>query len=162
GLPRPSGWLGHGLGIVGFLLMVSTETLYSLRKRVRGFTLWRMSTWLRMHIFTGLVGSYLVLLHSAGKFNCPARMLTLLTLIIVASGFIGRYIYTAVPRTLDGAEVAVRDLEGQIARADQQLQALGGALLGQEVLATATEIPQRGWRLVLGRGVLRWRQRRRI
>jgi hypothetical protein len=156
-IPRASGAVGHGFGIVGFLMMLSTETLYSLRKRGRGFTFGRMSTWLQFHIFTGIVGPYLVLLHSGGKFHGLAGVLTLLTVLMVISGFIGRYIYTAVPRTLDGVEVAVRDLEGQIAAADQQLQALGAP-----ALALVNETPRGGWMLVLGRGWLRWRLRLRL
>jgi phage FluMu protein Com len=123
GVPQPGGVVGHSLGVVGFLLMLSAETLYSLRKRIRGFTLGPTGVWLRVHIFTGLVGPYLVLLHSAGKFNGLAGVLSLLTVLMVLSGFVGRYIYTAVPRTLDGAEVAVGDLEARIAAADRQLQA---------------------------------------
>jgi hypothetical protein len=44
----------------------------------------------------------MVLLHSSWKFNGLAGATTLLTLIIVVSGFIGRYIYTRIPRTTDG------------------------------------------------------------
>jgi hypothetical protein len=157
GLPRASSLVGHSFGIVGFVMMLATETLYSLRKRGRGITFGRTSTWLQFHIFTGVVGPYLVLLHSAGKFHGLAGLLTLLTLLMVLSGFIGRYIYTAVPRSLDGVELAVRDLEAQIAVADQQLQALGAP-----AVALTKESPQRGWFLVLGRSWLRWRQRRRL
>jgi hypothetical protein len=159
---QSSSLLGYGLGTVGFLLMLSTETLYSLRKRVPGFTLGRTSHWLRVHIFTGIVGPYLVLLHSAGRFHGLAGALTLVTLIMVASGFVGRYIYTAVPRTLDGVELAVRDLGERIAGADRQLQTLGVQLLDKEALALATEVPQNGWLLVLGRKWLWWRQQRRL
>jgi hypothetical protein len=162
GIPRASSLLGHGLGVAGLLLMLSTEFLYSLRKRLRGFNLGRTSTWLRVHIFTGIVGPYLVLLHTAGNFNGLAGILALGTVLMVASGFIGRYIYTAVPRTLDGAEVAVRELEDQIARDDRQLQALGLGRLEPKALAVAMAAPPRGWRLVLARPWLAWRQRRRL
>jgi hypothetical protein len=67
GIPRASGVLGHGLGILGFLLMLSTEILYSLRKRARGKASGRMSTWLQLHIFTGLVGPFVILLHTRGS-----------------------------------------------------------------------------------------------
>jgi hypothetical protein len=46
----------------------------------------------------------------------------LLTVVVVASGFIGRYIYTAVPRTVDGVEVEASFLEAQISDADTALQ----------------------------------------
>lgn len=102
----PAGELfGHGIGIIGFLLMLMTETLYSLRKRSRSVKWGRMSTWLQVHIFMGLVGPFMVLLHSSWKFNGLAGVTTLLTVIIVVSGFIGRYIFTRIPRTLDGLEI---------------------------------------------------------
>ena len=102
----PAGELfGHGMGILGFILMLMTETLYSLRKRSRSVKWGKMSMWLQLHIFTGLVGPYMVLLHSSWKFNGIAGATTLLTIIIVISGFIGRYIFTRIPRTVDGLEI---------------------------------------------------------
>jgi len=102
----PAGELfGHGLGIMGFIFMLSTETLYSLRKRSRSVQWGRMSTWLQFHIFMGLVGPFMVLLHTSWKFNGIAGVTTLLTIIIVVSGFIGRYIFTRIPRTKDGLEI---------------------------------------------------------
>ncbi len=104
-IPPASELFGHGIGIFGFILMLMTETLYSLRKRSKSAAFGRMSSWLQFHIFTGLVGPYMVLLHTSWKFNGLAGATTLLTVIIVVSGFIGRYIYTRIPRTLDGLEI---------------------------------------------------------
>jgi len=105
GIPAASELFGHTIGIIGFTLMLMTETFYSLRKRVR-FAAWgKLSTWLKFHIFMGLVGPYMVLLHTSWKFNGLAGATTLLTIIIVVSGFIGRYIFTRIPRTLDGLEI---------------------------------------------------------
>jgi len=102
----PAGELfGHLLGILGFILMLLTEILYSIRKRSQTARWGSMAAWLQFHIFTGLIGPYLVLLHSSWKFNGLAGATTLLTIIIVISGFIGRYIYTQIPRALDGAEI---------------------------------------------------------
>ena len=104
-IPRASELFGHGIGIVGFAFMLMTETLYSLRKRSRSVRWGRMSTWLQFHIFTGIVGPYMVLLHTSWKFNGIAGMTTLFTVIIVVSGFVGRYIFTRIPRTLEGLEI---------------------------------------------------------
>ena len=104
-IPPASELFGHGIGILGFILMLLTETLYSLRKRSRSVRWGKMSAWLQMHIFTGLVGPYMVLLHTSWKFNGLAGITTLLTVIIVLSGFVGRYIFTRIPRTLDGLEI---------------------------------------------------------
>jgi hypothetical protein len=105
GIPPASDLFGHGLGILGFILMLMTETLYSLRKRSRSARWGRMSRWLQFHIFTGLVGPYMVLLHTSWKFNGLAGVATLLTVVIVISGFVGRYIFTRIPRTADGLEI---------------------------------------------------------
>ena len=102
----PAGELfGHVMGIIGFFFMLMTETLYSLRKRSRTVKWGKLSNWLQFHIFTGLVGPYMVLLHSSWKFNGIAGITTLFTIIIVVSGFIGRYIFTRIPRTLEGMEI---------------------------------------------------------
>lgn len=104
-IPPASEFFGHSIGIVGFILMLMTETLYSLRKRSRSVRWGRMSSWLQFHIFTGLVGPYMVLLHTSWKFNGLAGVTTLFTVVIVVSGFVGRYIYTRIPRTMDGLEI---------------------------------------------------------
>ncbi len=103
-IPAASEFVGHTIGILGFILMILTETLYSLRKRSRSARWGRMSGWLQFHIFTGIVGPFMVLLHSSWKFNGLAGAVIILTGIVVFSGFIGRYIYTRIPRTADGFE----------------------------------------------------------
>jgi hypothetical protein len=103
--PPASSFFGHIIGVLGFLLMLMTEILYSLRKRSRLARWGKMSDWLSFHIFTGIVGPYMVLLHTSWKFNGLAGMTLLLTIIIVISGFIGRYLFTAIPSTPDGLEI---------------------------------------------------------
>lgn len=104
-IPDAGELFGHSIGIFGFVLMLMTEILYSLRKRSKSAAFGRMSAWLQFHIFTGLVGPFMVLLHTSWKFNGLAGATTLLTVIIVFSGIVGRYIYTRIPRTLDGLEI---------------------------------------------------------
>jgi hypothetical protein len=120
-IPAASGFFGHSLGVIGFILMLMTEILYSLRKRYQ-FARWgKLQNWLSFHIITGLVGPYMVLLHSSWKFNGLAGILMLLTIIIVISGFIGRYFYTSIPRSIDGTyleaeqiSIMVKDTEDSI------------------------------------------------
>ncbi len=159
-IPGSSGLVGHGLGVLGFVLMLGTESLYTLRKRLRGFTWGPTSIWLQAHVFTGLVGPYLVLLHTAGKFHGLAGAVALLTIVLVASGFVGRYLYTATPRTLDGLAVAAHELHAQLAAADRQLQTLG--VPGGAAALAALGTPPAGWVTLLARPWLRWRQRRRL
>ena len=102
-LPAASGWVGHGIGIAGFVLMLMTATLYSLRK-LRADASWgSTAAWLRFHMFTGLVGPYMVLLHTAMRFHGFAGLTMLLAAVVVASGLVGRFLYTRVPRSPEAA-----------------------------------------------------------
>jgi hypothetical protein len=163
--PGASGLFGHSLGLAGFGLMLMTETLYTLRKRSRSARWGRMAFWLQFHIFTGLVGPYMVLLHTAWKYNGVAGMAMMLTIVIVISGFIGRYIYTAVPRTVDGAAVEAAELKQQVAATEAALQQwlstrpeIADALA--QGLTALSEAPSPTSSLVLGRIFSEWRYRR--
>ncbi len=169
-LGRPSGGqpLGHALGIVGTLLMVGTETLYSIRKRttwLRGYGPVRW--WLSAHIFTGIVRPFMVLTHTAFEFHGLAGFTMLLAVIVVASGFIGRYFYTAIPRSLAGVEASDSELKAEIVRVQQTL----GELAGQrsEAVKQLVEADQQRKRvarsavgLVLLRSWDEWRYRSRL
>jgi vacuolar-type H+-ATPase subunit I/STV1 len=118
-VPAARGLVGHSLGVIGFVMMLMTEILYSLRKRAMHNPRGSMRSWLRFHIFTGIVGPYLVLLHAAWSFDGLAGLLTVIMAVVVTSGFIGRYIYTAVPRTADGVIVEAQELQAQLEEARQ-------------------------------------------
>jgi hypothetical protein len=124
--PKASSLVGHGIGVVGFVLILMTETLYSIRKRLTDVKWGSMASWLRFHIFTGLVGPYMVLLHTSMRFGRLAGVAMLFTVVVVASGVIGRYLYTAVPRTVYAAEatVSAADLERRAGRLAAQRGAL--------------------------------------
>ena len=162
GIPGASELFGHGIGIIGFILMLMTETLYTLRKRSKSAKWGRMSNWLQFHIFTGLVGPYMVLLHTSWKFNGLAGMVMLLTVIIVASGFVGRYIYTSVPRNADGIEIEALELEQRIRAVDDELQTWLSAHpdLYQTLSKRLSPLAMAsGSRLVFGRAFDEWNAR---
>jgi hypothetical protein len=163
GIPRPGGGIGLMLGGAGLLLMLAAETLYSIRKRVPGLHWGRMENWLHVHVVCGLVGAYLVGLHSGGRFHGLAGVLLTVTIVIVMSGLIGRYIYTAVPRNIDGAEIDATVLQSRLVQAEAELVAAGvNPATWGPALAAASSAPEAGWRLVIGRPLLRWRFRRRL
>lgn len=66
----------------------------------------------------------MVLLHTSWKFNGLAGILMLMTIVVVGSGFLGRYIYTAIPRTADGAEMEAADVERLIASLETQINTI--------------------------------------
>lgn len=154
GLPAAGSFFGHSIGIMGFLLMVATETLYSWRKRTRRRALGRMSSWLKFHIFTGLVGPYMVFLHAAWKFQGLAGLTLLMTAVVVFSGFFGRYIYTAVPRTVDGAVLERSQIERMLNAAEADLARIQGSPPAQRSLREPGAL--RGTLMVLGRFAYGW------
>lgn len=103
--PRSGSPVGHWLGVIGMAMMLATETLYSLRKRAKRVHFGRLHDWLSVHIFMGIFGPYLVLLHTAWAFSGLAGAAMLMTILVVISGFVGRYIYTRIPRSADGSEL---------------------------------------------------------
>ncbi len=168
----PSGGhpFGHSLGIIGATLMLMTEILYSVRKRWRFFNIGRLRHWLSFHIFTGIVGPTLVLMHTGLEFRGLAGFTMLMTVLVVASGFLGRYIYTAVPRTLAGIEVDRRTLEADAAEKRAALKAWAADKSGrvQELIASETKISEEAddedlpALAIFTRRFEEWRQRRKI
>jgi hypothetical protein len=98
---NPAGFLGHGYGIVG-TLMILTNLLYLVRRRfARYMPSWvgSMKAWLNAHVFTGLVGSVLVVFHSAFQLRTPIATVTSVSLaIVVVTGLVGLYLYALVPK----------------------------------------------------------------
>jgi hypothetical protein len=83
-----------------------------------------MSDWFSFHIFTGIVGPYMILLHSAWSFKGLAGIVALLTILIVVSGFIGRYIYTSIPRSAEGKEIESSAIEQEIHYIENEIKSL--------------------------------------
>jgi len=93
----PGEIVGHGYGIVGTALIL-TNLLYILRRRVARLSLGSMRAWLNLHAATGLVGSVLIVFHSAFQLRTPIAMLTSGALaFVVFTGVIGRYLYALSP-----------------------------------------------------------------
>ncbi len=160
--------LGHTLGIIGTVLMVMTEVLYSLRKRTRLFN-WGgpVRYWLSFHIVTGIVGPFLVLMHSGLQFRGLAGLSFLLTVIVVGSGFVGRYLYTALPRTLSGVVASRQEIEAEARQihADLTLIQAEKPLRVQQLVAEVSQRRQQNRSDVLtvfGRAYYQWRFKRQL
>lgn len=163
-LTEPAGGqpIGHWLGILGTLLMVSTEILYSLRKRTRWFKYGAVRYWLSAHIVTGIVGPFMVFMHSAFSFHGIAGFSLFITVVVVGSGFVGRYLYTAIPHTIAGAAASSSEIAAEVARVQLSIDRLGrqrSAAVQQLIQADAQrKRRQRGdWSLVLLRSLDDWR-----
>jgi signal transduction histidine kinase len=165
--PRGSHPFGHILGIIGAILMVMTEVIYSLRKRTRLLN-WAgpVRYWLSLHIFTGIVGPFMVLMHTGLQFRGLAGISMLLTILVVASGFVGRYLYTALPRTLLGVVASQQEIAAEarsIRLALAQFEAREATQMRR--LAAGLRLHRESRNPVLaifGRSYYQWLYRRRI
>ena len=90
--------LGHGYGIFGTLLIL-TNLLYLPRRRFPTLRVGSMVAWLNMHVATGLVGSVLILYHSAFQLRSPIAVVTAASLfLVVLTGIVGRYLFAIAPK----------------------------------------------------------------
>ena len=103
--------MGHGLGIIGSVLMIFGVLIYMIRKRVRTFVhLGILKHWLELHIFLCTVGPILILFHTAFKFGGIVSVSFWSMVAVFLSGVIGRFIYVRIPRTIEGNEMNIQQI----------------------------------------------------
>jgi hypothetical protein len=108
---KPSGIIGHGAGMLGSLFMLLGVFGYMARKRFRSLSrLGILKHWLEFHIFLCTLGPVLVLYHTAFKFGGLVAVSFWSMVAVVVSGIIGRFIYLQIPRTIEGREMSLNEL----------------------------------------------------
>ncbi len=157
-LLKPGGTLGHTLGVIGASLMTVMH-LYTLRKRWPVLRrVGRLSAWLDFHIYCGITGPLLIVLHSSLKVKGLVSVSFWSMVAVVLSGFLGRFLYVQVPRRRSGDQLTLDEVEtlavAQVAElrdvyglSDEDLQHLDGlAALGT---STGGSLLGLFWRLPL-------------
>ncbi len=110
---KPSGILGHGLGIMGSLFIIIGITTYMARKRFRSLSrLGLLKHWLEFHIFLCTLGPVLILFHTSFKFGGLVAISFWSMVAVFLSGIIGRYIYTQIPRSIEGRALSLNEVRG--------------------------------------------------
>jgi hypothetical protein len=126
---RPSAPVGQMFGVIGTVFML-VPFLYMARKRSRGKGVGTTRGWLEVHLFCGIVGPVLVTFHTAFKFNGFVSAAYWSMMAVMLSGFVGRYLYVRIPRSIRGTEFTRAELDS---RADalhlELLTTAGGTLL---------------------------------
>lgn len=115
--PRfPGSLFGSLIGIAAALLML-VPLLYVAAKRIPAVNAWmtpRVSTrtLLSLHIYAGVLAPILGLVHAAHKFNSPLGVaLTGVMLLIVVTGFTGRYLLGELARAVRGRNAELASLK---------------------------------------------------
>ncbi len=133
-LLKPSGRIGIKLGLLGLGLFTAIF-MYPLRKRIpwlakRGSP----KHWLDFHIVFGLSAPVIIAFHSSFKFSGLAGVAFWIMVAVAVSGIVGRYIYAQIPRSLNSAELSLKELESIE-------QALTGELSAQSILTASDLAP---------------------
>jgi len=98
---KPSGFLGHGFGILGTMLILFGMAIYIIRKRWKKVAeLGRLKYWLEFHIFLCTLGTIFVTFHTTFKFGGIISVGFWALILVWISGVIGRYIYVKMPEYL--------------------------------------------------------------
>lgn len=122
---KPSGVFGHGLGIVGTLLILIGVFGYMARKKYRSLArLGRLKYWLEFHIFLCSLGPVMILFHTAFKFGGLVSVSFWSMVAVVASGVIGRFIYIQIPRSIEGRELDLHEIHAMKGNLEGFLQSL--------------------------------------
>jgi len=109
---KPSGIYGQGLGILGTLLILVGVSLYIARKRYNFMAKYiRLKYLLEFHIFLCTLGPILVLFHTTFKFGGIVSVAFWSMVAVVSSGVVGRFIYNQIPRTIEGRELSMGELQ---------------------------------------------------
>lgn len=104
---------GPGLSVYAALIGVGLmiiAAIYPIFRRIKLFRWMASNTmWFDFHLMAGCVGPMFVALHSALKLDTWVSAAFWSMVIVVVSGFLGRYLYTQVPELSSGVELEELD-----------------------------------------------------
>ena len=143
-LLRPSGAIGVNMGIFG-VVMFLIIFLYPLRKRWGWLGKQGNSRhWLDFHVILGTAAPLVIALHSSFKFGGIAGMAFWIMTAVTLSGFIGRYLYSQIPRSLNAAELSIKEIQEAEVKlrwaAEEQHDEIGTDLVDLFALPSATQV----------------------
>jgi hypothetical protein len=110
---KPSGLIGQGAGVLALAIFLFLW-LYPLRKKFRwlAFT-GSIAKWLDVHSLAALGLPLLVAMHAAWRFGGVIGLGFWSMMVVWASGIVGRYLYSRVPRSQVGVELTIEEIAAQ-------------------------------------------------
>ncbi len=136
---RSSGTIGLKLGIFS-LGMFAILFLYPLRKRWRWLSgIGVTRRWLNFHILFGVTTPCIVTFHTTFRFHGLAGIAYWTMIAVALSGFVGRYVYARIPRSLNSVALTMAELEAQTA--DLAARVTGQSFFQPQDLAPLLDVP---------------------
>jgi hypothetical protein len=136
--------VGHFVGMVGTVIMAMT-LIYPFRKRIlkkKG-----KKNPLNSHIYYGLIGPSLIVIHSAHKFSSLIGLLCFFSLfVVVVSGIVGKILFRKVNRRIKDQKEDIRVLktlfEQRKSAVDKCKEYLAGGAKGEQGKPGKTTSPE--------------------
>jgi hypothetical protein len=108
---RPAGSIGLIFGITGAAMMV-LMLIYTVRKRTRLLGRWlSLRQFLHFHIYLGIIGPLRIVLHTSFKVQGLVAVSFWSMVAVALSGFFGRYLYSQIPRNIEGDELTLQEID---------------------------------------------------
>ena len=127
--PRGGSAIGLTFGIIGSAFMVFAGLL-AARKKVPVWRLGRAQSWMRGHLWLGLLSLPIIFFHAGFHFGGPlTSVLMVLVIIVVASGIFGAVLQHYLPHVMT-AQVPGETIFEQIEHVREQLAADADRLAG--------------------------------
>ncbi len=166
---RPSGYVGQTAGIIAFLIFL-VLWLYPFRKKYKRLAiLGTLGKWMDVHVASALALPLLLAIHASWRADGLIGLGLMSMLVVIASGVVGRYIYTRIPRARSGVELT-RD---EVSAKRRELIALLSATTGlsEAVVDRTLDVTPGGsedasllrilWHM-LSNDLLRWKRTREL
>lgn len=110
---RPSGYIGQSAGIIALLIFLFLW-LYPLRKKWKALAFTgSIGKWLDVHVAAALALPFLLAIHSAWHSDGLIGLGLAAMMVVIASGLVGRYLYTRIPRAKNGVELTRDEVAAQ-------------------------------------------------
>ncbi len=110
---------GAVFGIAGAVLMLvplaypAVKRIPFLSARITPHV--SLQTWMTLHVYAGILGPLLGVIHSGHKFDSPLGIaLTVVMLLVVVSGFVGRYLLSYVNREIKDKLLLLQTARGDL------------------------------------------------
>ena len=145
GGPRGGSALGLTFGIAGYALMLYAGLL-GARKKVSVWRIGRAQTWMRGHIWLGLLSMPLILFHGGFAFRGPlTTVLMWLFFIVIGSGVLGALLQHYIPRMMTSRvpmETIYEEIPHVRAQLCEEADQLVATVYGAEDVSTLADIEQ--------------------